>query len=175
MGYQWFGISRLDPAVAAAGVRSAAPFVESFLDDTMAQYGLDESKTVLVGFSQGGALTLYTALRAPGAPFAAAAVLSGYMPLPGQIAPSPAVLAETPLLLCHGDRDAVVPLAYGRDAAERARALGVAALTFKTYAGMGHGAGDEELRDLIAFLRKHLPPLPAAGGGGGGGAAEGVE
>jgi predicted esterase len=137
--------------------------------------GVPASRVALVGFSQGGALTLYTALRAPGAPFAAAAVLSGYMPLPGQIAPSPAVLAETPLLLCHGDRDAVVPLAYGRDAAERARALGVAALTFKTYAGMGHGAGDEELRDLIAFLRKHLPPLPAAGGGGGGGAAEGVE
>ncbi len=26
MGFQWFGISRLDPEVAAAGVRSAAPF-----------------------------------------------------------------------------------------------------------------------------------------------------
>ena len=25
MGYQWFGISRLDPALALAGVRSAAP------------------------------------------------------------------------------------------------------------------------------------------------------
>src|SRR5580704_19137146 len=53
MGYQWFGISRLDPKIAADGVRSAAPFVEQFLDDTMAKYGLDESKTVLVGFSQG--------------------------------------------------------------------------------------------------------------------------
>jgi len=31
-GYQWFGISRLDPALTLAGVRSAAPLIDAFLD-----------------------------------------------------------------------------------------------------------------------------------------------
>ena len=62
-GYQWFGISRLDPALTLAGVRSAAPLVDAFLDETMAQYGLDESKTALVGFSQGTMMALQVGLR----------------------------------------------------------------------------------------------------------------
>jgi phospholipase/carboxylesterase len=63
LGYQWFGISRMDPSVAAAGVRTAAPYVEQFLDDRMAAYGVDESKTVLVGFSQGTMMALHVGLR----------------------------------------------------------------------------------------------------------------
>src|ERR1700748_374967 len=62
-GYQWFGIARLDPKVAADGVRSAAPFADQFLTDTMAQHVLDESKTVLVGFSQGTMMSLHVGLR----------------------------------------------------------------------------------------------------------------
>ncbi len=54
MGFQWFPINRLDPASRLAGTRSAAPFIDTFLDDTMAKYGLEESKTALVDrFSQG--------------------------------------------------------------------------------------------------------------------------
>ena len=45
MGFQWFPINRLDPASRLAGTRSAAPFIDTFLDETMAKYGLDESKT----------------------------------------------------------------------------------------------------------------------------------
>src|SRR5262245_63044070 len=49
MGYQWFAIpARRDPAVAAAGARAAAPLIDAFLDETMAAYGLDESRTVLI-------------------------------------------------------------------------------------------------------------------------------
>src|SRR5260221_492389 len=43
MGFQWFGLARLDPGGRLAGVRSAATFVGTFLDETMAEYGLDES------------------------------------------------------------------------------------------------------------------------------------
>ena len=63
MGYQWFGISRLDPALTLAGVRSAAPLVDAFLDEKMAEYGLDESKICLVGFSQGTMMALHVGLR----------------------------------------------------------------------------------------------------------------
>jgi len=62
-GYQWFGISRLDPAIALAGVQAAAPVLDAFLDETMAAHGLDEAKTVLVGFSQGTMMALHVGLR----------------------------------------------------------------------------------------------------------------
>ena len=62
-GYQWFGISRLDPKLTLAGVRSAAPLVDAFLDEKFAEYGLDESKTCLVGFSQGTMMALHVGLR----------------------------------------------------------------------------------------------------------------
>src|SRR5262249_4501179 len=63
-GYQWFAIpARRDPAVAAAGARAAAPLVDAFLDEKMAEYGLDESKTVLIGFSQGTMMSLFVGLR----------------------------------------------------------------------------------------------------------------
>jgi len=85
MGYPWFGISRLDPQVAAAGVRSAAPFVEQFLDDTMAAYGLDESRTVLVGFSQGTMMALHVGLRRA-QPLAGIIGFSGMLAAPESLA-----------------------------------------------------------------------------------------
>ena len=44
-------------------MRGAAPFVDAFLDEKMAEHGLDESKTVLVGFSQGTMMALHVGLR----------------------------------------------------------------------------------------------------------------
>src|SRR5882672_8372854 len=62
-GYQWFGINRLDPESRLAGTRSAAPLIDAFLDEKLADYRLDESKTVLVGFSQGTMMALHVGLR----------------------------------------------------------------------------------------------------------------
>ena len=39
-GRQWFGISRLDPALMLAGARGAAPFVDAFIDAQLRHYGL---------------------------------------------------------------------------------------------------------------------------------------
>ena len=63
MGYQWFPINRLDPASRLAGTRQAAPCIDAFLDEKFAQYGLDETNTVLIGFSQGTMMSLHVGLR----------------------------------------------------------------------------------------------------------------
>ncbi len=47
-GYQWFPVSRLDPALALAGVRSAAPLVDAFLDEKMAEHGLKSRPPILL-------------------------------------------------------------------------------------------------------------------------------
>ncbi|HHJ13426.1 MAG TPA: carboxylesterase [Gammaproteobacteria bacterium] len=79
--------------------------------------GIPRDRLVLAGFSQGGALSLYTALRME-APPAAVLGLSCYLPLRERLAQAvrarPGTLA---IRIDHGDQDPVVPLA----AAERAR------------------------------------------------------
>ena len=135
MGFQWFGISRLDPAVAAAGVRSAAPFVDRFLDETMAQYGLDESKTVLIGFSQGTMMALDAGLRRR--PTVGCVVgYSGLLARPDILAAAPR--PTPPIVLVHGDADEVVPVDF-LFAATEALAAAEIPVEWHLAPGLGHG------------------------------------
>ena len=81
--------------------------------------------------------------------------LSGYLPLASDGAVSAANKA-TPVLMCHGDADAVVAYKFGAASADALRKEGVA-VDFKTYRGMGHSACPEELQDIAAFLEERLP------------------
>ena len=148
MGFQWFGISRLDPAVAAAGARSAAPFVEQFLDDTMAKYGLDESKTVLIGFSQGTMMALQVGLRR-------AKPLAGIVGFSGMLAGPEALEAEIrskpPVLLVHGDSDEMLPAVLTQRAAQTLEANGVE-VGVHIAPGIGHGIDQTGLSHAARFV-----------------------
>ncbi len=160
MGFQWFGISRLDPAVAAAGVRSAAPFVDEFLDDTMARYGLDESRTVLVGFSQGTMMALHVGLRR-------ARQLAGIVGFSGMLAAPDALGAEIksrpPVLLVHGDSDQMLPYQLTERAAETLRQNGVDT-SMHIAQGLGHGIDQTGLGLAARFLLEAFGlPMPQGG------------
>src|SRR5258705_6468644 len=62
-GYQWFSAQDRSPATVLAGVRAAAPLLDSFIDDALAERGLDDSDLALVGFSQGTMMSLFVGLR----------------------------------------------------------------------------------------------------------------
>ena len=68
-------------------------------------------RTVLAGFSQGGALALHAGIRYPET-LGGILVLSGYEVLPGtrEAEASPAN-RRTPMLFCHGTQDPLVPVA----------------------------------------------------------------
>jgi len=156
-GYQWFAISRLDPSVAAAGVRAAAPFVDAFLDDTMAAYGLDESSTTLVGFSQGTMMSLHVGLRRT-------KQLAGIVGFSGMLAAADSLGAEIrtrpPVLLLHGDSDEMLPHQLTERAAEVLRQHGVK--TFMHIAeGVGHGIDQTGLSHAARFLLEAFKlPMP---------------
>ena len=120
--------------------------------------GVRPSRVVLMGFSQGAALSLYTGLnyleRLGGV-----VVLSGYLPVPDSIRATPASL-KTPVRFYHGDADPLLPVELAHDAAARCTALGAKDVAVKVYRGLAHGANAEELRDVVAFLKAVLPPLP---------------
>src|SRR5579863_7762009 len=52
-GRQRFSLQDRSPDAILAGVRAAAPLLDSFIDDALSTRGLDESRLALVGFSQG--------------------------------------------------------------------------------------------------------------------------
>ena len=147
-GYQWFGVSRLDPKIAADGVRAAAPFVDRFLDDTMAEYGLDESKTVLVGFSQGTMMALHVGLRRD-KPLAGIIGFSGMLAAPDALGKE--IKTRPPVLLLHGDSDEMLPHMLTERAAEVLRQHGVQT-RMHIAEGVGHGIDGTGLSHAARFL-----------------------
>jgi len=147
-GYQWFGISRLDPAIALAGVRTAAPLLDAYLDDTMAAYGLDESKTVLVGFSQGTMMALHVGLRRK-------KQLAGIIGFSGMLAGAELLKSELqnkpPVLLIHGDSDEMLPHTLTQRAAEALKGAGIE-VGVHIAPGVGHSIDETGLQLAARFL-----------------------
>lgn len=147
-GYQWFPISRLDPAEILRGILAAAPVFDRFIDEELARHGLDETKLALVGFSQGTMMSLHVGLRrkrAPAAIVGYSGALAGAERLADEIACRP------PVLLVHGDMDDMLPVSRMHHAAE---ALGAAGLSVRWHVsrGLGHGIDPEGLELGGQFL-----------------------
>ncbi|MDH4294045.1 MAG: alpha/beta hydrolase, partial [Betaproteobacteria bacterium] len=81
--------------------------------------GIAANRTVLAGFSQGGAVALQTGLRYPEA-LAGVMALSTYLPLAESFTKeaTPAN-AKTSIFMAHGTHDPVVPYAMGKTSHER--------------------------------------------------------
>lgn len=141
------------------GIEDSAAGVHGMIS-TEVTAGIPHNRVLLGGFSQGGAMSLFVGLNCKET-LAGMLVLSGYMPVPDRIVASPASLA-TPILMCHGDEDGVVPLAYAQDAHARLKALHATNVRMKVFEGLPHSASDEELADALAFLKTYLPPVSAS-------------
>jgi phospholipase/carboxylesterase len=116
--------------------------------------GVPPGRIVLAGFSQGGALSLYTAARFPQA-LAGVVALSSYVPLISSFASdrSPANDA-TPIFMAHGRSDTVIPSTLGRESRDFLLAQGYA-VEWHEYP-MPHSVCPEEVADIGAFLRRVL-------------------
>jgi phospholipase/carboxylesterase len=91
------------------GVQRSAQHITALIENEVSR-GVDSRNIVLAGFSQGGAMALYTALRHPEA-LRGVMVLSGYMICSDTLAAEAAPANESlPILLAHGTRDPMVPL-----------------------------------------------------------------
>jgi phospholipase/carboxylesterase len=109
--------------------------------------GVPLSRTILGGFSQGGAMTLDVGLTLP---LAGLMVLSGYSHAP--IAPPPQPIA--PILLIHGRQDPVVPLAAAQHTRDRLLSLG-ATIQYEEF-DMGHEIAPIVLNRMQRFVQAKL-------------------
>lgn len=114
--------------------------------------GIDPSRIVLAGFSQGGAVVYEAALTFT-QPLAGLIALSTYLPT-GDTLAFDERHKDLDILVCHGVQDPVVPETLGRNALAVLQGYGLQP-EYKTYP-MEHAVCLEEITDIAAFLRKVL-------------------
>ncbi|RZC35627.1 lysophospholipase-like protein 1, partial [Asbolus verrucosus] len=117
--------------------------------------GIPLNKIVVGGFSMGGALALHTAYRfVPG--LAGVFTLSSFLNNESAVYNN-IVATETPLFMCHGDRDTLVPLSWGETTFTKLTNLGVKG-EFKPLKNTMHELKKNELESLLEWITKILPP-----------------
>lgn len=151
----WYDIpslSRLD-LQDEAGIRESERIVHGFIQREL-DAGIAANRIVIAGFSQGGAITLHTALRYPQT-LAGILPLSTYLPLADKLAAEvSAANRQTPILMCHGEYDSVLPYALGESSCEILRAEGYD-VEWCAYP-MQHQVCGEEIERIGAWLRQRL-------------------
>jgi phospholipase/carboxylesterase len=117
--------------------------------------GIGANRIVLAGFSQGGAITLYTGLRYAQT-LAGLMVLSSYLPLPDRLlAERNAANVKTPIFMAHGTQDPMLPVAMGMQSRDFLQANGHG-VAWHEYP-MGHSVCAEEVADIRHYLLRVLP------------------
>ncbi|MGC9503405.1 alpha/beta hydrolase [Baaleninema sp.] len=113
-----------------------------WLDGLEAKTGISLEKTVLAGFSQGGAMTLDVGAHYP---LAGLVAMSGY--LHGSIE---ARAKFPPVLVMHGRQDPIVPLSAARQARDRLTEIG-ATVAYEEF-DMAHQICPQEVLKLRQFV-----------------------
>ncbi len=151
----WYDIRDADLHARAdlPGVRRSQAHVEALIAREK-ERGIPAARIVLAGFSQGGAIALYTGLRH-------AERLAGIVALSTYLIDAPQLVAEAapanrdlPIFMAHGTQDPVVRLAWA-EASRKALVAGGWSVEWHAYP-MEHSAVLEELAAAGAFLRKIL-------------------
>lgn len=137
----------------AAGIIAARADIGNLIAQER-QRGIAANNIFLAGFSQGGAVALYTGLRHQEA-LGGILALSSYLPLAGTTsAEASGPARNTPIFMAHGRDDPVIPYGLGRASAAELLQLGYT-LAWHEYA-MPHSVCPEELRDIEQWLVQRL-------------------
>jgi phospholipase/carboxylesterase len=155
----WYDITSLsrDGVEDEAGIRTSENVVYRYIEQELAS-GIDARRIVVAGFSQGGAIALHTALRYENT-LAGVLALSTYLPLRARLT-TEAHLANraTPILMCHGRDDTIVPVSLGELSRNVLTEAGYR-IDWRTYA-MEHAVCPEEIDDISRWLQGRLTTEP---------------
>ncbi|MEB3828525.1 alpha/beta hydrolase [Phormidium sp. CCY1219] len=142
-GKMWYDLEREDER----GLLESRQRLYDWLKSLESSTGVPLERTILSGFSQGGAMTLDVGLQLP---VAGLVSMSGY--LHGE--PEPTGDRLPPTLIMHGTLDPIVPLKAAHQARDRFAKLGV----FLEYRElmMGHEILPEQVEEMRTFVAEVL-------------------
>jgi len=136
-----------------AGLRMSQGQINELIEREIAR-GIPANRIVLMGFSQGCAMTLMTGLRYPER-LAGLVCLSGYLPLASKLAAEKSdANALVPIFMGHGRMDPVVQMARGAASRDALAALGYT-VEWHEYP-MQHSVHPQEVADLNRWLLQRL-------------------
>ena len=152
----WFDIAALDRRATEDdhGIRLSAEAIGALVRRER-ERGIPADRIVLAGFSQGGAMALFTALRWPER-LGGVVGLSCYLPLaatlPAEAHPANAAL---PVFLAHGSLDPIVPPSLGEGSRDLLRSRGYD-VEWHAYP-MPHSVCAPEIDALRGWLLRAVP------------------
>ncbi len=149
----WYDIKAMDVdrVIDTEQLRRSAAAIVELIDAEIAR-GIDSSKIILAGFSQGGAVAYEVGLSYP-KPLAGLLGLSTYFATADTVTPSEASQG-LPIQVYHGVYDGIVPEVLGRKSVAQLEALGYHP-EYATYP-MDHSVCLEEVVAIGQFLQNRL-------------------
>lgn len=149
----WYDITgmKLTDREDKLGVEQSATRIRQVIEEQI-QYGFAARHIYLAGFSQGGAMAIYTALHYPGR-LGGVIALSAYLPLAAQAQTQ--LAQDTPFFMGSGSFDPLVLPAWTQQSKDWLLAHGYEHLAFHLYP-MEHSICFEELKDLSLWLTQQI-------------------
>ncbi|MDX2256555.1 MAG: alpha/beta hydrolase [Pseudanabaenaceae cyanobacterium bins.39] len=142
-GKMWYDLQSFD----TAGLAQSCELLCDFLEELPTLTGIPLQKTFLLGFSQGGAMTLDVGFEFP---LAGLIALSGYLHINEEELQELSQEPLPPILIAHGVEDTVVPIAVARNTKELFERLGIQ-LEYEEYV-MSHEIRPETCDRIYQFV-----------------------
>lgn len=149
--YDILNFSNLHREVDGASIMANVVKINQIIAELIAD-GIPENKIIIAGFSQGGALSYYTALNSH-YNLGGLLVLSGYIPDESLFdVVNLQHIANMPILVCHGNQDPVVSISYAQQATQYLQAFKLNYVWKEYY--MEHSVCHEEIVDIGQWMSK---------------------
>jgi len=149
----WYDIKEvdIDRHVDEEQLKQSAAGVHALIDREI-ERGVDSSRIIVAGFSQGGAVSYEAGLTYP-KPLAGIMALSTYFATATSIKVNP-IQNSIPILICHGSMDPVVSEALGLKSAATLKNLGLVP-EYNSYP-MEHSLCPQQIVDIAAWMSRTL-------------------
>ncbi|XP_013075676.1 acyl-protein thioesterase 1-like isoform X1 [Biomphalaria glabrata] len=153
----WFDIRGLDPGSAEdeQGIKDSSRELQQLIAKEISD-GIPAERIIIGGFSQGGAVALYTAFGTD-TKVGGVLALSTWLPMNKYFTNPTNTKYNTniPVLQCHGTSDPLVSFRWGHATNEIIKTFNPTA-QFKSYSNLGHSSCASEMEDVKQFLQDVL-------------------
>jgi phospholipase/carboxylesterase len=151
-GYEWYESVKGHDGKKEQ-LKNSRTLINKFITQAVAKYNADAKEVYLAGFSQGAIMCYETGLTTP-------ETIKGIAVLSGMIFPSlkplvnnNAELKKLKIFAGHGTTDDRIPFADGKSACNYLQSIGLLP-EFHAYTSMAHAISNEEMKDVVKWMKK---------------------